>query len=111
MQNTGPFRVFIVIIVIAIAAVIVFGIIKVARDRAAYSKAPRVSVKAQVLSMREYPDYHPQDIISHNAYYVDFRTKSGERIGFKLNASQYEKLKVGKTGRLVYKGDRFLDFE
>lgn len=48
---------------------------------------------------------------SYTTYYATFEVESGDRMEFRLEASEYGMLAEGDTGKLTFQGTRYLSFE
>jgi hypothetical protein len=104
---------------IFVFGLIVFGVIKNARQWKRNNNSPVLTVDAAVVTKREnVSTYHhnagPDGMhttSSSTTYYVTFQVPSGDRMEFGVRDTEYGMLAEGDTGKLTFQGTRYLGFE
>ncbi len=107
----------------AIVLVVIFLIIKNIKQQIDNANAPLTSVFATVVDKRmstihnNYPNAgdasgaHGYTVTTNTVRYVTFETENGDRSEFSVDSYEYDSLSEGDTGRLSFKGTKFISFE
>ena len=111
----GIFILFFVIVL----SVIIISVIRRARRRSQNNASPVLTVDASAVTKREDVHYfHPagDDIgampaASYTTYFATFQVTSGDRLELELPDTEYGMLAEGDTGKLTFRGTRYLGFE
>lgn len=76
------------------------------------SRAPQLTVEAQVVAKRTQGTYSSDDSIDGGTthYYVTFEFLSGDRMELEVEGYDYGLMVEGDIGKLSFKGDRFLNY-
>lgn len=81
-------------------------------------KAPQLTVEAKVVAKRmnvTHGHHRTGDSTMHMSsstwYYVTFEVESGDRLELTVDGTEYGLLVEGDSGRLTFKGTRFIGFE
>ena len=76
------------------------------------SRAPQLTVEAQVVSRRTQGYYSKDDNIDGGTtrYYVTFEFLSGDRMEMEVQGYDYGLIVEGDIGKLTFKGERFINF-
>lgn len=76
------------------------------------SRAPQLTVEAQVVSRRTQGYYSKEDNIDGGTtrYYVTFEFLSGDRMEMEVQGYDYGLIVEGDIGKLTFKGERFINF-
>lgn len=76
------------------------------------SKAPRLTVEAQVVAKRTQGPYSHDDDINGGTthYYVTFEFLSGDRMELEVEDYDYGLMVEGDIGKLSFKGTKFLNY-
>jgi hypothetical protein len=111
-----------VFLLLLVLILIVLAVAKIGQIR--YSKAPRRSVRAEVVKKRSrfhysafFRRYSEDDVAriysdtTNHTHTVTFLLEDGKQIRFRVFESDYSELKEGMRGELTYKGKSYLAFK
>lgn len=113
------FDILVVLFFGVIGYVVVKGVVQWNRN----NHSPLINVPAAVIAKRadvsshryananDFSGAHGYRTTSSTDYYITFQTKSGERIEFSVEDSEYGLLIEGDEGVLSYQGTRYLGFK
>ncbi len=113
-----PFLLFqyIFFLVFALAfGIIIFSIVKNAKQWNRNNHSPRLTVEVYVTAKRTHISHVHSSNDSmhgsaHTSYYATFQVQSGDRMELQLDGSEYGMLAEGDYGQLTFQGTRFLSF-
>ena len=103
----GLFGVFFMLMFLLVAGVIIYTLVKSARQGIHNSRSPQLTVEAAVVAKRT----KVWGERSRTSYYVTFQVESGDRMELQLEGEQYGLLAEGDRGQLTFQGTRYLGFE
>ena len=115
------FDILVVLFFICFFGVIGYVVVKVVVQWNRNNHSPLINVPATVIAKRadvsshryanDFSGAHGYRTTSSTDYYITFQTKSGERIEFSVEDSEYGLLIEGDEGVLSYQGTRYLGFK
>ena len=112
------FDILVVLFFVCFFGVIGYVVVKVVVQWNRNNHSPLINVPATVIakradvsSHRYFSGAHGYRTTSSTDYYITFQTKSGERIEFSVEDSEYGLLIEGDEGVLSYQGTRYLGFK
>jgi len=103
------FTVFFFVVFATILGVIIFAIVKGARQAVRNQAAPEVTAVAAIVDKRIETSGGGESSVTQN-HYVAFQQPSGERFELEVPAAEYGLLVVGDQGTVTMKGTRYLAF-
>ncbi|MDO4534511.1 MAG: DUF2500 domain-containing protein [Clostridium perfringens] len=120
---SGAFEfMFILVFLIIIGGIIVTAIRGIGQWNK-NNQAPQLTVDATVIAKRinvtHNQSVNEADITgaqgchttTFTSYYVTFQVESGDRIEFYISGNEYDMLKEGDYGKLIFKGSHYLGFK
>ena len=107
----------------AVICIFAFVIVKLIKEKKQNDASPRLTVDAIVVSKRtsvssmnqpiagDATGAHGFSTMTTTRYFVTFEVRSGDRMEFEVEDSDYGMLAEGDAGSLTFQGTRYLGFE
>ncbi len=97
----------------------IFTFIKIFKEGVHNNRSPLLTVSASVVAKRTATRIHGSagsdaqmySTSSYSRYYVTFQVESGDRLELSVPENEYGYIVEGDTGRLSFKGTKFIGFE
>lgn len=108
------FSILFMLVFLFVFGMIVYIILRNAKQWHHNNQSPRLSVMATIVSRRTYVGRHAgNDSMApgYTRYYATFQVESGDRMELEIPYSQYGYLVEGDNGKLTFQGSRFIGFE
>ncbi len=92
--------------------VVLFTLIRAAKQWKDNNSSPRLTVEATVVAKRTQLSggSRTAHTTGHTSYYATFQVESGDRLELQVPHNRYGYLVEGDRGRLTFQGTRFLSF-
>ena len=115
MLRLGGFFLFdamFTIVPLFMIAIIVFRVRSVFHRSKENSRAPQLTVEAQVVAKRTQGTYSHNDSIDGGTphYYVTFEFLSGDRMELEVEGYDYGLMVEGDIGKVTFKGTKFINY-
>lgn len=110
VMSTG-FAIVVPLIFSLALGIIVFCLVRGAKEWGDNNRSPRLTVPAQVVARRTRSHQTDNMGSMSSTYYVTFQFESGDRQELQVPANHYGYLVEGDFGRLTFQGTRYLNFE
>ncbi len=120
-DGMGVFPFLSLAVFILVSVVIIITIVKSVTQWNKNNHSPVLTVEAQVVAKRVDVRHHTHQDGTDNmsssyttadtSYYATFQVESGDRLEFRIQASEYAMLAEGDRGRLTFQGTRYRRFD